>query len=146
MVKIERKIYVDSKLIVLWNQLTKALLRSLPLEQMNFINEYSFTATLLMKMIRITIPFSVKVVISDIREPDSLKCNVELSGLKGFIKIKQVAGFELQKSESDRTTILAQMETVDTSVFLEALLSLKIRAFMKETFDTMESLLNEWNA
>ena len=55
-----------------WDCLTKALLRAMPLEQMNFLSERSFSALLMMKMVPLPLPVRINLEITELEEPERM--------------------------------------------------------------------------
>lgn len=145
MLKNQREIIITASKSQVWNQVTKALLRSLPLMRLNFNNEFSFSAVLVMKFAGISFPMDVDVLITDMHDDDFLICTINATKLKKFFSISQVAKFELEALEKKKAKIKFEIEVQNLSFIIKFLFSNKINNLTNEVFNAFEMYLQEWN-
>jgi len=127
-----------------WDCLTKALLRAMPLEQMNFINERSFSALLIMKMSPLTLPMRVNLEITELEEPERMISKIKAEGLRGLIRFEQKTSFTLHATGPEQTQIEGKMAAESMSFVLRFFLNRKVKSFARESLDQVESLLKQW--
>jgi len=127
-----------------WECLTKALFRSIPLEQMNFLNERSLIAVLRVRMSRFELPLRVNIEISEISEPEILAATIKATGVKGIIGFNQTVRFTLADTNEGGTKVSARLEAEQMSLPVKTFLLWKVKGFANDSLSSVERLLREW--
>jgi carbon monoxide dehydrogenase subunit G len=128
----------------IWEFLTKALLRSIPFEQMEFTDERGFSALLKLKIGYLTLPAKVKVAILNMVDPETFTVKISLSGIGGIIRLEQVARFDVKGSDKGPTEVVVKLETERMSPLLHTFLLWKVKGFARDFLDKVERLLKDW--
>ena len=140
----EKNFLVEGTQKKAWDCLTKALLRAMPLEQMNFLNEQSFSALLMMEMGPLTLPVRMNLEITELEEPERMISKIKAEGMRGLIRFEQTTSFTLHATGPDQTQIVAKMEAENMSFVLKLFLIKKVKSFARQSLDQVESLLKQW--
>ena len=127
-----------------WDCLTKALLRAMPLEQMNFINERSFSALLMMEMGPLSLPVRMNLEITELEEPERMISKIKAVGMIGLIRFEQTTSFSLHATGPGQTQIMGKMAAENMSFVLNFFLLKKVKNFARQSLDQVESLLKQW--
>jgi carbon monoxide dehydrogenase subunit G len=128
----------------IWEFLTKALLRSIPFEQVEFTDERGFSALLRLKIGYLTLPTKVTVAISNMVEPETFAAKISLSGMGGIIQLDQVARFDVKGSDKAPTEVAAKLEAERMSPLLHTFLLWKVKNFARDFLNNVERLLKDW--
>jgi carbon monoxide dehydrogenase subunit G len=126
-----------------WDCLTKALLRAMPLEQIDFINEQSFSAKLIMKMGFITLPMKVNLEITELEEPEHMTSRIKAEGMNGLVQLEETTRFTLSKIGPEQTQIVGEMKA-DKMSFILWFLKGNVKKFARESLEQVEHLLKQW--
>ena len=140
----EKNFLVEGTQKKAWDCLTKALLRAMPLEQMNFLNEQSFSALLMMEMGPLTLPVRMNLEVTELEEPERMISKIKAEGMRGLIRFEQTTSFTLHATGPDQTQIVAKMEAENMSFVLKLFLIKKVKSFARQSLDQVESLLKQW--
>lgn len=128
----------------IWECLTKALLRAIPFEQMEFANERSFSALLRLKIGCLSVPTKVKLDIANMVEPETLTAKVRLDGMKGIIRLDQIARFGLKLSDEATTDVAVNFEVENMSMPLRTFFLWKVKSFARDSLNSVERFLHDW--
>jgi len=102
MILAERNFAIRSSRGRAWGCLTKALSRSVPLEQMNFLSERRVLGVLKVRINRFELPLRVDAEIS---EPEILAATIKATGVKGIVRLNQTARFPLADTNEGGTKV-----------------------------------------
>jgi carbon monoxide dehydrogenase subunit G len=128
----------------IWECLTKALLRAIPFEQMEFADERKFSALLRLKIGCLSVPTKIKVEIANMVEPETLTTKIRLDGMKGIIRLDQIARFSLKPSDEATTEVAVNLEVENMSMPLRTFFLWKVRSFATDSLDSVERFLHDW--
>lgn len=128
----------------IWEFLTKALLRSIPFEQVQFTDERGFSALLRLKVGSLTFPTKVTVAILNMVEPETFVAKISLTGMGGIIQLDQIASFDVKGSNNAPTEVAAKLEAERMSPLLQTFLLWKVKSFARDSLNNVERLLKDW--
>ncbi|RLI06804.1 hypothetical protein DRO22_00055 [Candidatus Bathyarchaeota archaeon] len=126
-----------------WQCLPKALLRVFELERMSLASENSVSGLLKWKMGPITLPINANIEFSEIQEPETLVTEVRLA--RGPVRLIGTLLFSLRPIDEGKTEVNYQMELQKVPFPLSLLLWMVKKMVIKEYFDRMERLIQEWS-
>jgi len=127
-----------------WDYLTKALLRSIPFEQIQFSDERGFSALLGLKMAFLTLPVNVRLEITDMVEPETFAARIKLRGMAGIVQVDKSARFEVKYLDDEKTEVRVKLEAMRMSLPLRTVFLWKVKSFARDSLDSVECLLREW--
>ena len=128
----------------IWEYLTKALLRSVPFEQIEFFDERAFSALLRLKMACFVLPAKVRVDISNISEKETLAARITLRAMAGILGLQQLARFDLSEIDKETTKVVVKLHAERMSLILRTVAFWKVRSFSRDSLDSVERLIKNW--
>jgi carbon monoxide dehydrogenase subunit G len=127
-----------------WDYLTKALMRSIPFEQIEFSDERGFSAGLKLKIGYFALPAKVRVDIAKMVEPETLASRINLNAMAGMVQLEQIARFDVKRVDEKNTEVSVKIETTRMSLLLRTVLLWKVKSFARASLDSVERLLKDW--
>lgn len=144
MIIAEKAFRVNGSQDKIWGCLTKALLNSMPLEQIDFVDEKRMSAVLRLKMSCLELPLRVNLEISDIVEREILAAKIKATGLRGIIQLSLTVRFSLAGTNNRGCEVSGRLEAEEMSLPVRVLLLWKVKGFARDSLDTVERLLRAW--
>jgi len=145
MIIAEKSFSLNSPPNKVWGYLTKALLTSMPLEQIDFTDEKGMAAVLRLKISCLEMPLRVNINIGEMVEPEILDATITATGFKGIIQITQRARFSLTNTNNQGAEVSGKLDAERMSLPVRVLLLWKVKSFARSSLDTVERLLREWS-
>ena len=144
MIVADKKIVIDSPRKRIWGFLLGAVMKGIPLENMELVDKKNFLALLKLRIGFLALPLHVRIEITDTFEPETLVTAVKAKGMGGMIWLNQGVTFTLTSLDESKTEVDCKFVAQGMSVLLRIFLLRRVKRFARDCLNAIENVLREW--
>ncbi len=144
MIVADKNFILDSPRERVWQLLLRVVMRCMPFESMELVDEKNFVARLKIGIGFIAVPMRVQIGITDIFEPESLVTILKARGMGGMVWLNQKATFTLTSLSESKTQVTCNLVAQGMARLLRVFFLWKVKSFVQDSLDNIEALLRQW--
>ncbi len=144
MIVADKNFIIDSPRERVWQLLLRVVMRCMPFESMELVDEKNYFALLKIGIGCIALPVRVQIEITDIFEPESLVTILKARGMGGMVWLNQKATFTLTSLSESKTQVTCNLVAQGMARLLRIFFLWRVKSFAQGSLENIEALLRQW--